>query len=101
EECVIATVLALDGGGTTTHCLLVDTHAGLLADVEGPFCALAIDEQRSLETLADTITKAVRQAQGHWIQTSSEPLRIDAACVGMSGLLAMQAEDRVRSGVHA
>lgn len=69
--------------------------------MEGPFCALAIDEQRSLETLADTITKAVRQAQGHWIQTSSEPLRIDAACVGMSGLLAMQAEDRVRSGVHA
>ncbi|MCK9221048.1 MAG: hypothetical protein M0Q40_00220 [Limnochordia bacterium] len=90
------TVLAVDGGGTSTRCVLVNDQFGLLADETGPFCALVYDQKRSLAGLHTTIHRAMESAKAKWRSKCGEPMHITAACLGLSGVMSISSTEPVR-----
>lgn len=101
----MASLLAVDGGGTSTRCQVVDEEFGVLAEVTGPPCALAVDLERALEALAETVQSALQQAADQWRRLGAGrdrgPLRLASACLGLSGLLATGADQQVRAALCA
>lgn len=76
-------ILGIDGGGTSTACLLTDKHGHALAHVEAPasnFRKVGLPEAR--QALLTGIKAVAREAG---IETS-EPLRLAAVCAGLAGV---------------
>jgi glucosamine kinase len=76
-------ILGIDGGGTSTACLLTDRHGHTLAHAEAPasnFRKVGLSEARKALL---TGIKAVAREAG--IETS-EPLRLRAVCAGLAGV---------------
>lgn len=101
----MGSVLAVDGGGTSTHCHVVDDECGLLAEVTGPPSALAVDLERALAAVEETVQSALEAAADRLRRLRAGrdrgPLRLAAACLGLSGLIATGAEERVRAKLNA
>lgn len=76
-------VLGLDGGGTSTVCLLADAQGRVLARVEAPASNhRKADLREAREALLSGIVDAARQAG----IKDSEPLRFAAVCAGLAGV---------------
>lgn len=80
--------------------MLVNDRYGVLADVTGPFCALAVDLTRSLQSLDSALRETLRSAATSWKARCLEPMSLDGACLGLSGIIATGAVRQVSQCVR-
>ena len=92
-------VLGVDGGGTSTRCLIRHRHFGTLADVTGEPCAFSRGREKALTSLYRTLGEAIAQAQRNLDQHSPVRLRFHAACLGLSGVATTHSEGIVQKAV--
>jgi N-acetylglucosamine kinase-like BadF-type ATPase len=92
-------LLAVDGGGTSTRCMIVDDENGTLADVTGGPCAISRGQHTALTSLYATLDHALREAVHKQCARSRMRLALKAACLGLSGVSTTDAGPLVQQAV--
>lgn len=92
----MATVLAVDGGGTKVCVHIVTGTGEILAQEIGPPCSLAMGVDKALASLCSTLHKALTTATDSWHRVYRDPFIVNAACLGLSGISTLSLEAQVR-----
>lgn len=87
----MSALLAVDGGGTSTRCVIADNEKGILADIVGGPCAISRGQQAALASLYATLDHALREA--------GPPKTLKAMCLGLSGVSTTGAGPQVQQSV--
>lgn len=96
----MAAVLAVDGGGTATRCLVVSGEGEIVASESGPPCALSAGSEESLAVLGGIVRRATLAAASAWSRAHSEAFTLSAACLGLSGAATMGLAPQVAAVVQ-